>query len=734
VTPAVDRPPFSWAQLRLTAVGIVLITVTIAIAGVTIWNLRRDALARAMQEASSLGTLLAEQNARLIQSTDLVLQETQQMIVRSGVQAPEEFSTVMAMAEVHDFLVERMRNLPQADAISLIDSTGKVVNFSRGWPVPAIDTTRREFFQALSQEDKHDAYVGLPFRNSTTGTWDIPIERRVNNAKGEFLGIVSVMVEARYFEDLYQKLATREGESVGLFRRDATMLARYPHLEKMMGQKLPPSSAWYKLSGTDGTYLSEDSIDGVPRIVSAHALENLPLIVFVTISKDVEFADWRRQSLLISIGAACSIVGLAIFLGMLRGQFRKREQSEAALARQNTELQLTAEALRESEDRFRGYALTSSDWFWETDPDHRISYMSEGVSTTGFGVAASYLLGRTRMEIAADAGHDLDKWKEHFEVLERHEPFRNFTYNWANPGGQGTASISGDPLFDAEGRFLGYRGTGRDITQQVLTENNLRDAKEAAEAANLAKSQFLANMSHELRTPLNAIIGFSEMVEQGLAGPIQPRQREYSGLVLRSGRHLLAIINDILDLARVDSGKFALCEEHGVDMRDIVEACVSIMKHRAGVSEVTLTAAVEDNLPLIVVDATRLKQILLNLISNAIKFTKAGGRVVIAARRGADGGVAFKVHDTGVGMTRDEVGVAFEPFGQVDAQLAREHEGTGLGLPLARRLAEMHGGSLHIDSEKGRGTTVTVWLPAARVSPDATGRKAEAPANRAAED
>jgi two-component system cell cycle sensor histidine kinase PleC len=276
-------------------------------------------------------------------------------------------------------------------------------------------------------------------------------------------------------------------------------------------------------------------------------------------------------------------------------------------------------------------------------------------------------------------------------------------------------SVSGDPFFDSSGRFLGYRGTARDITKQVLAERSLRDAKDAAEAANLAKSQFLANVSHELRTPLNAILGFSEMLERGLAGA---KQEEYAGLVHQSGEHLLNIINDILDLAHVDSGRFELHEESEVDPRRIIDACVSLMSERANRAALCLSTNIKDHLPPLVADPTRLKQILLNLISNAIKFTKPGGSVLVTGGHASDGGVVFEVCDTGLGMTSDEIKIALEPFGQVDARLARQHEGTGLGLPLAQRLAELHGGSLHIDSEKGRGTTVIIILPASRVMAD----------------
>src|SRR6185312_893671 len=253
------------------------------------------------------------------------------------------------------------------------------------------------------------------------------------------------------------------------------------------------------------------------------------------------------------------------------------------------------------------------------------------------------------------------------------------------------------------------------VTKQVHAEASLRDAKEAAEAANIAKSQFLANMSHELRTPLNAIIGFSEALGLGMMGPLEPRQAEYAQLIHQSGEHLHNVINDILDLAKVDAGKFELHEERGVEPRGVIDACVTLMKSNAVAGGLRLSTEIADDLPALLADSTRLKQILLNLLSNAIKFTKSGGTVTAAARHSDDGGIAFLVCDTGPGMTADEIVIALEPFGQIEANDTRRYEGTGLGLPLARRLAELHGGSLEIVSEKGRGTSVIVTLPPARI-------------------
>jgi signal transduction histidine kinase len=251
----------------------------------------------------------------------------------------------------------------------------------------------------------------------------------------------------------------------------------------------------------------------------------------------------------------------------------------------------------------------------------------------------------------------------------------------------------------------------RDATVRRHIESELRAARDLAETANRAKSDFLANMSHELRTPLNAIIGFSEVIGSALFGPLDARYRDYAQDIHGSGHHLLRIINDLLDLSKVEAGRLEL-HDAPVPVGVLFETCRRMVGDRAAAAGISLDFALVDIE--VSVDELRLEQVLLNLVSNAVKFTPVGGRVTVSATLAPTGEVVISVADTGIGMAADDIPRALQPFGQIDNSLTRPQGGTGLGLPLAQRLVELHGGTLSIYSELGKGTTVTVVLPAER--------------------
>lgn len=236
-----------------------------------------------------------------------------------------------------------------------------------------------------------------------------------------------------------------------------------------------------------------------------------------------------------------------------------------------------------------------------------------------------------------------------------------------------------------------------------------------AEQASRAKSDFLAQVSHELRTPLNAVIGFSEIISREMYGPVGDRRyREYAADIQFSGNHLLAIVNDILDVAKAEAGELAV-EDGPVDIAAVAEDSLALVQQRATNAGVTLRAELQPALPNLRGDERRVRQVLLNLLSNAVKFTPSGGRITVRAARRHDGGLAISVADTGIGMDAADIARAMTPFQQVNGILARRHEGTGLGLPLSRALMELHGGSLTLDSARGRGTVATARFPASRV-------------------
>jgi PAS domain S-box-containing protein len=372
------------------------------------------------------------------------------------------------------------------------------------------------------------------------------------------------------------------------------------------------------------------------------------------------------------------------------------------------------EVARRVDERLTDFAETSSDWFWETGPDFCFTFISDGAWILGRD--PGHMLGKTRWHPRPGVAPDEPQWLAHRADHEARRPYRDFTYR--SVVGEGPAryiSVSGKPVFGADGGFLGYRGSARDVTRQVTLERELTAAKEQAEAASRAKSDFLASMSHELRTPLNAIMGFAQVLMGELFGPIgQPRYRDYARDIHFSGAHLLDVINDVLDMAKIEVGRYELNLVE-LDLAEEVERCHAMVAESARTGELALRVEVPADLPRVTADRRALRQILLNLLSNAIKFTPVGGTVATGAapaagRRGA-AMLRMTVSDTGIGIPPEQIPRLGRPFEQVAGVLERPQGGSGLGLALSRSLAEMHGGRLEIESQVGTGTVVTVWLP-----------------------
>ncbi|OQX17139.1 MAG: hypothetical protein BWK80_39585 [Desulfobacteraceae bacterium IS3] len=394
-----------------------------------------------------------------------------------------------------------------------------------------------------------------------------------------------------------------------------------------------------------------------------------------------------------------------------------------AFNRMTSQLKQTLTALRHSEERFRSLIENASDIIMILNDDGFIRYESPSVNRV-LGYEAADLMNRPVYDFVHS--DDLSKVRTVFEEVIRHPgTIRAVEFSFRHKAGYWCAfeCVANKPVADSE--FIGTIVNWREITERRHAQEELRKAKEAAEAANQAKSSFLASMSHELRTPLNAVIGYSEMLieeaedmgeEADMASAVGDLEK-----ILASGKHLLSLINDILDLSKIEAGKMDLYLED-FDVSELIKDVVSTIKPLVDKNSNTLEIRCDENLGVMHSDMTKIRQGLFNLLSNACKFTEKGTVTLNAARETCDESgkewFVFSVSDTGIGMTPEQMGNLFQAFSQAEASTTRKFGGTGLGLAITQRFCRMMGGDITVQSEHGKGTIFTIRVPARVVKPE----------------
>jgi PAS domain S-box-containing protein len=363
-------------------------------------------------------------------------------------------------------------------------------------------------------------------------------------------------------------------------------------------------------------------------------------------------------------------------------------------------------------DRYMDFVRLTADWIWEIDAGHRFTMASQRVVQT-LAMAPQQFIGRSLFEFVATESLGAAIRRK----LERLKPFRDLPFDAVDAQGKRHLfMLSAVPVFAPDsGVHRGFRGVATDITELTRREESLRAAKEQADMANLAKTQFLANISHELRTPLNAIIGFADVMRMEMAGPIgNPQYQSYLRDIHGSAMHLLGVINDILEVSRIETGKVTL-HESICRIEEVVETVVRLVRERVSEGSLNLDVNVPAELPRVHADKQKLKQVVMNLIGNAIKFTPKNGKISIDAEVSATGELLVRVTDTGIGIEPGDIERVLEPFVQADGALHRRFDGAGLGLPLSRGLMRLHGGDVRLESEPGRFTRAIMILPASRL-------------------
>ena len=426
---------------------------------------------------------------------------------------------------------------------------------------------------------------------------------------------------------------------------------------------------------------------------------------------------------LLSGGVSSLILALLAGGGLAFAQLRSQDKLETTLNRYKSRVQKDKAEhrrrerdLANSEERFRTLAESTKVIPWAANlTEKRFTYIGPQIEQlTGYPVKSWMAHG-----YFVDHVHPSDRREFIVEGFSRLKvgqydtrEYRIRAANGAIMHMRNMLTLVADEQSGEGGVYA--QGFMLDITAEKTAQMTLEAARKEAEEANRSKSEFLANMSHELRTPLNAVIGFSEVMKDELFGPLGERYCEYAQSIHESGKHLLGLINDVLDLSKIEAGKIELVDED-VDLGSLLSNCRTLLHDRASTAGLHIRLEIPKPLPMLRADGRRLKQIILNLMSNSVKFTLPGGRLTLRAEVVEPKGLRILVGDTGIGMTKEEVDVALMQFGQIDSDLARQHDGTGLGLPIAKSLTELHGGSMEVTSKKGVGTTVTLWFPVTRI-------------------
>jgi len=366
----------------------------------------------------------------------------------------------------------------------------------------------------------------------------------------------------------------------------------------------------------------------------------------------------------------------------------------------------TIEALRESEEKYRTFIETANEGIWTLDASGKTNYVNSMMAQ---------MLGYTEEEMVGRHIFDFMDKEARIEAeknLERRKQGTIATYDFRFSRKDGTdlwTIVASNPIFDKLGQYNGALKMVTDITERKRAEE-LRIEKEQLEYASRAKSEFLANMSHELRTPLNSILGFSQLMNDGAAGELNEKQKHFIDNIIKGGTFLLNLINDILDLSKVEAGKIVLNVEK-MPVPAVIDEAITLIKEKAMKHNINIKKEIDPELKFIDADKQRVKQILFNLLSNAVKFSKeSGGTVIISVKKEGDM-AEISVSDTGIGIKPESMGKLFQKFEQLERGISEKYGGTGLGLAICKQLAELHGGRIWAESKYGEGSTFTFTIP-----------------------
>ena len=607
-------------------------------------------------------------------------------------------------------LIDLQHLLPNTSGVRASNENGEVI-YGNNLPPKSLSIADRKFFEEARKTS--GMAFGIPLKSRISGDWVLPMAKALRRADGSFAGVVYANADVKQIASVFQAVTIGRFGSIALFDHERRVYLRLPAPAQMQDEqvlRLESEGTKNALAAgkTEAVYQSTSSIDAYQRTVGIRKVGDYPLYVLVGLAKEDYLQEWwldvRNHVTFLFLLALTGTV----FCVALGRSWRTRENAIEKILFKESELESTVEALSISEARFRTLTEGLPQMTWVTDAHGHTQYLSRQWSDFT-GLSIEHLMSNQSW---LDSVHPDD----HSQIQEAWESalangtechyqarIRRFDGVWRS------FQSSALPQRDVAGNLVDWVGSNFDITERVEAEAELAVAKDAAEAASIAKSAFLANMSHEIRTPMNAIIGLTHMLRRAIS---TPEHAEKLGKIASAANHLLSVINDILDISKIEANKLVL-EKVDFDLESVLSGACAMVADKVREKRLELVIDADPALSRLNGDATRLGQTLLNYLGNAVKFTEQGTitlRAKIQERVENQVLVRFEVEDTGIGIAPENQSRLFRAFEQADSSTTRRFGGTGLGLAIARRLAQLMGGDTGLESTLGVGSTF--WMTA----------------------
>ena len=714
-------------------VFILILAVIVPSAGFNFYNASKEKKRWTQEVSLSLGSSTRQASNKL---TDLIDSAEELLIGLAATGAVFDnnlFSCTHVLKSVG-------KKLPKYTNFSVVNADKFIVCSSGHLPKPKDVSKSPNIVEAFETK----SFAISPFKFGVlTGKPVLVFSNPILDDDGKVMGTVNNGLSLTWLGEYLSGIAQVAGQRMVVFDGKGTVMASHPADWQDLGSTLvntPLGKHLFANSAGMSVFTDEDarqvlvSMSQVPRIPGG-------AYIAATVPLDDVLADTNRDQVLhLSLLGALAVASLLLGWAGVRwmvlepidrlttlagkvedGDFAARSGVSynsgelGALAqaydRMIANMDANTKALRDSEANYRELVESEEQLIHRFLPDTTEVYVNQAVADF-FGGRPEDWIGRRWLDFVSAEEHAAisslmkactpEKPTFVYEHMARNSEGENRWLRWNNRA-----------FYSDGGRLTHFQAVAVDLTDRKEVERSLEIAMMEARAASRAKSNFLANMSHELRTPLNSIIGFSEMMSTGVMGELPDTYKDYSAYINSSGHHLLDIINDILDLSKIEAGMLRLDEEPLCVGREIAELVAMLGEQAAQGGNTLVNHADKERMLFLKADRMRIKQVLLNIIGNALKFTQ-NGHVAIESYV-HDGAIIIAVRDTGIGMSENDIEVALSPFGQVDGHhLSKRYEGTGLGLPLAEQLMSMHGGTLGIDSTPGEGTVVMLKFPANR--------------------